>query len=74
MARLTRKSPSRKGAVRRAYESLETKVMAAAGRRAVRHKVSTVKKVSRRAAKAALTAGAMAAATVVLREVRKRRT
>ena len=72
MARLTRKSRSRKGAIRRAYENLETKVMAAAGRRAVRSKVSTVKKVSRRAAKAALTAGAMAAAGVVLREVRKR--
>jgi len=73
MARLTRKSRSGKGAVRRAYENLETKVLAAAGRRAVRNKVSTVKKVSRRAAKAALTAGALAAASVVIREVRKRR-
>jgi hypothetical protein len=63
----------KKGAVRRAYDKLETKVMAAAGRRAVRSKVGTVKKVSRKAAKAALAAGALAAASVVLREVRKRR-
>ena len=74
MAGLSRKTGvKKKSAVRRAYDKLETKVMAAAGRRAVRNKVGTVKQVSRKAAKAALAAGAMAAASVVLREVRKRR-
>jgi len=63
----------RKSAVRRAYERAETNVMAAVGRRAVRSKVSTVKKVTRRAAKAGLVAGTLAAASVVLKEVRKRR-
>jgi hypothetical protein len=63
----------RKSAMRRAYERAETNVMAAVGRRAVKSKVSTVKKVTRRAAKAGLVAGTLAAASVVLKEVRKRR-
>jgi hypothetical protein len=64
---------SGKGAVRKAYDKVETKVMAAVGRKAVKVKVSEAKVVGRKAARAALTAGAMAAAGVVLREMRKPR-
>ena len=64
---------SGKGAVRKAYDKVETKVMAAVGRKAVTVKVSEAKVVGRKAARAALTAGAMAAAGVVLREMRKPR-
>jgi hypothetical protein len=57
--------------VRKAYGKIETKVMAAVGRKAVGVTLSRAKVVGRKAARAALTAGAMAAAGVVLREVRK---
>jgi hypothetical protein len=60
-----------KGAVRKAYDKVETRVMAAVGRKAVKVKLSHAKAVGRKAAGAALTAGAMAAAGVVLREMRK---
>ena len=72
----TSKKPSkaaRKGRVRKAYDKVETKLMAAVGRKAVKVKLKAAKKVGRRAAGAALTAGAMAAAGVVLREMRKRK-
>jgi hypothetical protein len=58
---------------RKVYEKVETKVLVAAGRKAVRDKARTVGKVSRKAAKAGLIAGAFTAAAVVAREVRKRR-
>ncbi len=54
------------------FHDLENRVLAAAGRRAIRNGVRTVKRVGRRAARAALIAGTVAAATVVVREVRKR--
>lgn len=57
---------------RRMYRDLETRVLVAAGRQAIRSRVRTVKRVSRRAARAALIAGTVAAATVIVREVRKR--
>ncbi len=66
MAKLTRKPAKKKNAVRRAYAKLENKLMAVAGRRAVRS-------TARKAAKAALIAGSLAAAKVVLDEVRERR-
>jgi uncharacterized protein (DUF697 family) len=72
----TSKKPSkasRKGRVRKAYDKVETKLMAAVGRKAVQVKLKAAKKVGRKAAGAALTAGAMAAAGVVLREIRKRK-
>jgi hypothetical protein len=72
----TSKKPSkaaRKGRVRKAYDKVETKLMAAVGRKAVQGKLKAAKKVGRKAAGAALTAGAMAAAGVVLREMRKRK-
>jgi hypothetical protein len=73
MAGLTRKGRRKKGVLRRTYEVAESKVMAAVGRRALRTGTSTVKKVTRRAVKAALLAGSLAAAKVVLDEVRERR-
>ena len=62
-----------KGRVRKAYDKVEGKLMAAVGRKAVKMKLRSAKKVGRKAAGAALTAGAMAAAGVVLREMRKRK-
>jgi hypothetical protein len=60
-------------AARGAYEKMETRMLAAEGRRAVKGKARTVAKVSQKAAKTGLIVGALAAAGVVAREVRKRR-
>ena len=74
MNKLTRKVVKRgKDAARDAYERVETKVLVAEGRKAVRNKANAVVKVSRRAAKTGVVVGAIAAAGVVVREVRKRR-
>lgn len=62
-----------KGKLRKAYDKLETKVMAVAGRRAVRGAARKAKAVTRKAAKAAVIAGSLAAAKVVLDEVRAAR-
>jgi hypothetical protein len=62
-----------KNAARGAYEKVETRVLVAEGRKAVKGKARTVAKVSQKAAKTGLIVGALAAAGVVLREVRKRR-
>jgi hypothetical protein len=66
-------SKAGKGRVRKAYDKVETKVLAAVGRKAVKMKHKSAKKVGRKAAGAAVTAGAMAAAGVLLREMRKRK-
>ncbi len=58
---------------RKVYQKVESKVLVAAGRKAVRDQAKTVGKVSRKAAKAGLIVGAVTAAAVVAREVRKRR-
>jgi len=60
-------------AARDAYERVETKVLVAEGRKAVKGKVRTVQKVSRKAAKTGVVVGAIAAAGVVVHEIRKRR-
>ena len=74
MKKASRKSSKAgKGRVRKAYDKVEGKLMAAVGRKAVKMKLRSAKKVGRKAAGAALTAGAMAAAGVVLREMRKRK-
>ena len=52
---------------------LETRALIAEGRRSVRTKTATVKKVSKKALKTGFVTGAMAAAAVVVHEVRKRR-
>lgn len=70
MSKITMRSGKR--GIRRAYRNLEDRMLIAAGRQAIRSRVRTVKQVSRRAARAALMAGTVAAATVVVREVRKR--
>jgi len=68
------KSLAKKGksAARKAYNKVETKVLAAAGRRAVRRKFKTVATVGKKAAKSAVAAGALAAAGVVVKEIRRR--
>ena len=74
MKKTSQKSkPARKGRVRKAFDKVEARLMAAVGRKAVKVKLKAAKKVGRKAAGAALTAGAMAAAGVVLREMRKRK-
>lgn len=78
MGKMTRKLAKRgKAAARKAYEKLESKVMAAVGRRAVKSKVKVakeeVKAVAKRAAKKALVAGGLAAAGVVAKEIQARR-
>jgi hypothetical protein len=58
---------------RKAYDTVETRILVAEGRKAVRGKARTVAKVTKKAAKTGLVVGTLAAAGVVLREVRKRR-
>jgi CO dehydrogenase/acetyl-CoA synthase epsilon subunit len=74
MGKLT-KTIAAKGAetARKAYEKLETRILVAEGRKAVRGKAQTVAKVSRKATRAGLIVGALAAAGVVAHEVRRRR-
>lgn len=62
-----------RNAAGRAVKKLETKILVAEGRKAVRRKVRTVGTVSRKAAKTGLIAGTIVAAGVVVREIRKRR-
>lgn len=60
-------------AAKNAYEKVETKVLVSEGRKAVKQKVRSVAKVTKKAVKAGMVAGAVAAATVVMREIKKRR-
>jgi hypothetical protein len=74
MAKVTKKLARRsKSAARKGYEKVESSVMAAVGRKTVRGKVKSARTVAARAATGALIAGGVAAAGVVVREVRKRR-
>ena len=73
MKKASRSSKAGKGRVRKAYDKVETKLMAAVGRKAVKGKLKAAKTVGGKAARAGLTAGAVAAAGVVLREIRKRK-
>jgi hypothetical protein len=74
MGKRIKKLTSRgKAAARDAYDKLETKVLVAEGRKSIRGKVRTVKKVTRKAVKTGLITGALAAVSVVAREIRKRR-
>ena len=73
MTRITRRIVTgAKDAARDAYERVETKVLVAEGRKAVRNKTNAVVKVSRKAAKTGVVVGAIAAAGVVVHEIRKR--
>jgi hypothetical protein len=60
-------------AARRAYNKVETGLLAVEGRRSIRRKADIVAKVTRKAAKAGAVTGAVVAAAVVVREIRKRR-
>ncbi|HEX8725745.1 MAG TPA: hypothetical protein VF737_10185 [Gemmatimonadaceae bacterium] len=74
MAKVTTRLAKRsKSAVRKGYEKVESSVMAAVGRRTVKGKMQNAKFVAGRAAKGALIAGGVAAAGVLVSEVRKRR-
>jgi hypothetical protein len=74
MGKLAKKLADRaKAAVQDAYEKVETRILVAEGRKAVRSKARAVAKVSRKAAKTGLVVGAVTAAAVVAREIRKRR-
>jgi hypothetical protein len=56
---------------RKAIANAESAAMAAVGRKTVRAKAKVAKGVARKAVKAGLRAGAIAAAAVVVREIRK---
>lgn len=81
MAKLTKAAQdmaataARKGAakVKKVASDLETRALVAEGRRSVRAKTATVKKVSKKALKAGIVTGVVTAAAVVVHEVRKRR-
>lgn len=64
---------AKKRRIKKLYTKAETKFLAAQGRKAVQGKVRTVKKVTRKAVRTGLVTGALAAVTVVVREIRKRR-
>jgi hypothetical protein len=74
MSRLSKKLVEKgQDAAEKAYRKLETRVLVAEGRKSVRAKVRTVGKVSKKAAKTGMIVGALAAAGVVVREIRKRK-
>jgi hypothetical protein len=70
MAKFTKKLGARAKA---AVDDVETRILAAEGKRSIRAKVERVKKVTRKAAKAGAIAGAVVAASVVMSERKKRR-
>lgn len=70
MARIIEKAQR---AAKRGIKDLEAKAYTTLGKRSMRAKVATVKRVAKKAAKAALVSAAVAAGMVVLREGRKRR-
>jgi len=63
----------RKSAARRAYEKLETKILVAQGRKAMRAKAGAVANLTRKAVKTGLITGGIAAAGVVVKAIRNRR-
>lgn len=62
-----------KAALKKAYRKVETRVLAAEGRRSIERKTAVAKAVTKKAAKTGLLAGALVATAVVVREIRKRR-
>jgi hypothetical protein len=74
MGDLTKKLTGKgRAAAEKAYRKVENRILVAEGRKAVKGKVRTVAKVSKKAAKTGLIVGALAAVGVVAREIRKRR-
>ena len=70
MAKLGRKLGRQ---VKHAIDDLETRALAAEGRRSIRAKVDAAKRVAGKALKAGAVAGAVVTATVMVRERRRRR-
>ncbi|MBC7896485.1 MAG: hypothetical protein H7066_13805 [Cytophagaceae bacterium] len=62
-----------KAAAKKTYDKVETKVLVAEGRKSFQRKARAVAKVSKKAVKTGAIAGALVAAAVVVREIRKRR-
>lgn len=60
-------------AARHAYKKVETELLAVEGRRSLKRKAGIVANVTRKAAKAAMVAGAVVATAVVVRDIRRRR-
>lgn len=73
MTTLLSKLRRRKSLARKGYEKLETRILVAQGRKAVRAKAEKVAQVTRKAVKTGLITGGLAAATVVVRAVRRQR-
>lgn len=74
MSKATKKVAKRaRTATKEAYDTVETKVMAAVGRSTVKRKMKGAKLVAARAGKSALIAGSLAAVGVVVSEINKRR-
>ncbi|MFN8581424.1 MAG: hypothetical protein U0163_10660 [Gemmatimonadaceae bacterium] len=68
-----RKLPRPERAAERAISNIETKVLAAEGRRSVNRKANIATTVAKRAVKRAAVASAVVATVTVMREVRRRR-
>jgi hypothetical protein len=70
MARIIEKAQR---AAKKGIKELEARAYTTLGKRSMRAKVATVKRVAKKAAKAALISAAVVAGVVVLREGQKRR-
>lgn len=70
MAKLTDKVARAAG---RKVKEVETRILAAEGRKSIKAKVANVKRVTKKALKAGAIAGAIVATAVVMRERKKRR-
>ncbi len=60
-------------AARRKVKEVESRILAAEGRKSIKAKVATVKRVAKKALKAGAIAGVLVATAVVMRERKKRR-
>jgi hypothetical protein len=60
-------------AAKHAAEQAELRILALEGRRSIKSKVATVKRVAKKALKAGVIAGAIAATSSVLRDRKRRR-
>ena len=60
-------------ATKRKVKDVETRILAAEGRKSIKAKVATVKRVTKKALKAGAIAGVLVATAVVMREREKRR-
>lgn len=70
MAKLTDRVTRAAG---RKVKEVETRILAAEGRKSIKAKVANVKRVTKKALKAGAIAGAIVATAVVMRERKKRR-